>query len=173
MAEGSREPHGLFAVTLLGRDHWWCVNNSLLQAKQTGGCQSLPASPPPTACSTFKARAAKPPAHRLARPWAGNGTEPPVLTAPPRGTHTSCPVSWKPGGCRGGATPSKQPGEPGGEDPFLASGNRREPCSREANSGHCLSTGSTFPAPPALALWFSFDFDVCLVLEGPWREEVF
>lgn len=45
---GSSEPHRLFAVTLLGREHCWCVNNSLLEAKQTGGGQQpLPASPPP------------------------------------------------------------------------------------------------------------------------------
>lgn len=119
MAEGSSEPHRLFAVTLLGQDCWWCVNNSLLQAMQTGaggGRQPLPTFPSPTACSTSKARAAKLPAHRLAQPWAGNCTEPPVLTARPWGTCISRPVSGKSGGaCRilKDKTPSR-PRETGG-----------------------------------------------------------
>lgn len=39
----SSEPQGLFAVTLLGQEHCWCVNNSLLEAKRAGGSET-PAS---------------------------------------------------------------------------------------------------------------------------------
>lgn len=65
---------------------------SLANGGTVSPCQPLL---PSTACSAFKAKAAKLLTHGLARPWAGNGTEPPVIAAAPRGTCTLCPVSWK------------------------------------------------------------------------------
>lgn len=67
---GSSEPHRLFAVTLLGRERCWCVNNSLLEAKQTGGSATPASFSSPPACSTSKARAAELLAQALPAPPA-------------------------------------------------------------------------------------------------------